>query len=191
MYCYCHSCGQSLVSTNYGGCTKAGRAATSHQAAMLIQHHYCRTCWVDLCKRCDDDRDNFNRVVGFWLCVLAVIGAIALLLVVKRGDDTQAIDQRTTRAPLQAAPESKPVSGKIVLSSRGGPVIAGVRAWVEMDGKKIRDWSVGTDKVTLDNLPEGEYRVVVISVYEGRRSTIFNQRIRVENGASKLVWVPE
>jgi hypothetical protein len=74
-----------------------------------------------------------------------------------------------------AAPQ---VRNGILLLKAHGAVKAGVQAWVEVDGKRVADWPVGTIEQRL-TLAAGQYRVAVYSIYEKVRRTIYEGLVTV------------
>lgn len=64
-------------------------------------------------------------------------------------------------------------SGTLILRS-GTKIRDGVDAWVEIDGKRVTGWAVGTSEVEIP-VPAGNHRVSVLSVYQKKRSVVFDQ----------------
>jgi hypothetical protein len=84
------------------------------------------------------------------------------------------------------APSKKPAAdpqpaqradGVLVLKTKDA-IIAGVQAWVEVDGQHAADWKVGTTEVKL-TIPAGNHRVAVYSIYQEVRRTIFDKQVEV------------
>ena len=78
-------------------------------------------------------------------------------------------------------------TGILALSTKT-PVMKGVDAWVEIDGKRSAEWKVGTDRLELELAP-GTYRVSVHSNYRGMHRRIFDKSIEVARDRTKTVNV--
>ncbi len=68
-------------------------------------------------------------------------------------------------------------NGILLLKARD-PVKPGVQAWVEIDGKRVATWPVGTTELRLP-LAAAQYRVAVYSIYENVRRTIYEGLVTV------------
>lgn len=65
----------------------------------------------------------------------------------------------------------RPPNGILVLKTKVA-ILKGVDAWVEVDGKRVADWNVGTREVQV-TIPAGNHRVAVYSIYRKVRRIIF------------------
>lgn len=77
--------------------------------------------------------------------------------------------------------------GLLRLTSRTA-VRANATVWVEVDGKREKAWKEGTAEVEL-RLLEGEHAVKVVSVYQGVRRTIYDDRVEVQPDRTTSVRV--
>jgi hypothetical protein len=89
---------------------------------------------------------------------------------------------------LSAAKSDAPLlSGKVRLFSKNA-VVAGVEAWVEVNGERKTDWAVGAKEVALE-LPPGTYQITIQSVYQKRKTQVFRRAVTVETDKTADVSV--
>ncbi|HYH66974.1 MAG TPA: hypothetical protein VD866_19925 [Urbifossiella sp.] len=94
----------------------------------------------------------------------------------------------TTPAPKKSSPPpAKEEFGQITLTSAKA-ILKGVEAWVEVDGKRVADWKVGTTQVTV-RVTAGTHAVRVLSVYQKTQQVIFDQQVVITADERKTLTV--
>lgn len=89
----------------------------------------------------------------------------------------------TSEFEIAPQPRAIKVYGTLRLTTKIA-VKDGVQAWVEIDGKKEKDWGFGKTQVKM-KLEAGSHAVRVISVYKGTRTVYFEGEIEVPDNKLK------
>jgi hypothetical protein len=76
----------------------------------------------------------------------------------------------------------------VLLLRIGTPLLDGVDAWVEIDGKRAANWKVKTTELKLP-LPAGTYQVAVRSIYEGVKRTFFDSKVTIAARETKDIFL--
>ncbi len=79
----------------------------------------------------------------------------------------------TNRAPPTTAVAAVAGTGTLILRT-SKKIRDDVEAWVEIDGKRVATWPVGTTEVLIV-VQAGQHRVAVYSVFQKQKSTVYDQ----------------